>query len=826
MRISIVAPRPEPYLPGGAERVWAALEVALAEAGHDARVVTLPVPERTLAEVGRGYRRFADLDVGDADLVITSKYPAWMVSHPRHVVWMFHPLRGLYEGYRAMGLPLVPGEVAPEVQDVLNEVAGPPRRDRVPEVLDALDAAIASLGEDHPDLAHPGPVGRTVVHWLDRVALAPEHIARHVALSRTVAVRPEYFPPDVRVRVAYAPSSLPASPPSGAPDGGRRVLFTASRLDGPKRIGLIIDAMRRVPADVDLVIAGEGPAEAELRARAAGDPRVRFIGRVDDDELVAHYHRAAAVPFVPLDEDYGLITLEAMAAGTPVVTTTDSGGPAELIDPGVDGVVVPPSADALGDALAGLVADPARAHRIGAAGRERAAHITWPAVVETLLGQAPSLAPSARRALREPSRRRPRRGRRRRVVVLTTFAVGERGHGGQLRAFHLYGGLARRVDVEVVGLTPGGEASSSRLGEGFDETIVPMSRAHREAADDLGLELGTPLTDLMAGEAVEATPAYLDRLAEAAEGADAVVLAEPYLHPALAAAGVDLPFVYDAYNVESDLKRMVIPHSAAGLRVLARIERLEQEVCRDAAVITACSEQDAHRLADSVGRPRHDAVVVPNGTDVAHVVPVEPAVRADRQDRWLRAFAAQARRPLDASTMALFMGSWHPPNVAAAEEMVATAPECPDVVFVLGGRHSDALAGRVLPPNVTATGAVTMAAKDALLRTAGVALNPVRFGSGTNLKILEYLAAGVSVVTTRFGARGIDVVDGEHLIVDDDLVEGLARARDDPAATIARSVAGRALVEDRYDWRVIAGRFTDVVAGLIGLSTTTPVARR
>ena len=82
---------------------------------------------------------------------------------------------------------------------------------------------------------------------------------------------------------------------------------------------------------------------------------------------------------------------------------------------------------------------------------------------------------------------RPRR--RRRVVVLTTFAVGERGHGGQLRAFHLYGGLARRVDVEVVGLTPGGEASSSRLGEGFGETIVPMSSSHREAADELGLEV-------------------------------------------------------------------------------------------------------------------------------------------------------------------------------------------------------------------------------------------------------------------------------------------------------------------------------------------------
>lgn len=812
MRISIVAPRPEPYLPGGAERAWAGLEAALRAEGHDATIVAAPVPERTLAEVVRGYRTFAELDVSDADLVITSKYPAWMVSHPRHVVWMFHPLRGLYEGYEAMGLPLGVGEVAPATRAVLDLTARPTRRDLVPEVLDAVDHAVAVLGEDHPELAHPGPVGRAVVHWLDRVALDPARVSRHVALSRTVAARPEYFPRDVRVRVAHAPSSLPERRPAG-PDGSRRHLFTASRLDDPKRVGMIIDAMQQVPDDVELLIAGEGPAGPGLVEQAGGDPRVRFLGRVEDADLADHYRRALAVPFVPYDEDYGLITLEAMAAGTPVVTTSDSGGPAELITSGVDGLIVAPRARDLGEALAGLAADPSRAAGLGAAGRERAARITWPGVVETLVGRAP-LPPIVRRGREAPPRATT--ARRRKVVVLTTFRVGERGHGGQLRSYHLYGGLARDSEVEIVALTSGGEATSSRLGEGFSETVVPMSRAHGEAADELGLELGTPVTDLMAGQAVEQTPEYLARLTEAADRADLVVLAEPYLHPALAAADIDLPFVYDAFNVEAELKRSVIPRSAVGLRVLGRIEELERDVCRAAAVITACSEHDANTLADSVGRSRRDAVVVPNGTATAGVAPPDPAERARRQQRWLRRFAAESRVAIPATVMALFMGSWHPPNLAAAEEIVAVAPECRDTTFVLGGRHSDALAGRALPPNVALTGMVTMSAKDALLGIAGVALNPVRFGSGTNLKILEYLANGVPVVTTPFGARGIDVVDDEHLIVDDDLVRGLARVRDDPAATVDRALAGRVLVEERYEWSALAERFAAVVSDVLG----------
>src|SRR5690606_4979808 len=98
----------------------------------------------------------------------------------------------------------------------------------------------------------------------------------HAALSRTIAVRDGYLPPGVGAHVAHAPSDVPAPPPG---QGARTHVFTVSRLDGPKRIDLVVEAMAHVPGDVPLLIGGTGPEEARLRELAAGDPRIRFLGR-------------------------------------------------------------------------------------------------------------------------------------------------------------------------------------------------------------------------------------------------------------------------------------------------------------------------------------------------------------------------------------------------------------------------------------------------------------------------------------------------------------------------------------------------------------------
>ncbi|MDQ6796035.1 MAG: glycosyltransferase [Chloroflexota bacterium] len=122
--------------------------------------------------------------------------------------------------------------------------------------------------------------------------------------------------------------------------------LVVSRLVPHKRIELAIEACRRL--GVPLWVVGDGRAEADLR-RLAG-PDVHFTGRVSDDELRNLYARARAV-LMTAEEDFGLVPLEAQAAGSPVIAF-DAGGVRETVIQGTTGLrFAPQSAEALATAI-------------------------------------------------------------------------------------------------------------------------------------------------------------------------------------------------------------------------------------------------------------------------------------------------------------------------------------------------------------------------------------------------------------------------------------------------------------------------------------------
>jgi glycosyltransferase involved in cell wall biosynthesis len=118
---------------------------------------------------------------------------------------------------------------------------------------------------------------------------------------------------------------------------------------------------------------------------AAGDPRIRFLGRVSDGEVVDLYANALAVVFVPLREDFGLVTLEAFLAGKPVITCKDSGEPARMVRDGMSGLVTLANPVALAQAMDALVQEPQRAAAMGLQGQEDIRDITWEKVGYTLM---------------------------------------------------------------------------------------------------------------------------------------------------------------------------------------------------------------------------------------------------------------------------------------------------------------------------------------------------------------------------------------------------------------------------------------------------------
>jgi glycosyltransferase involved in cell wall biosynthesis len=343
MKSVLVCAAQAPFITGGAEILVSELRANLERRGYRVDVAAVPFKWYPVSEIVRQALAWRLLDVTESngqpvDLVIPTKFPSFLVRHPRKVAWLFHQHREAYDLY---GTEYCSFTDSPEDQRVL-------------QAIQAMDTA--ALAEC-----------RSVFTISRNVA---DRLSRYNGLPGT----PLYPPPHHLGRY-------------GCREYGD-YLFYAGRLDRLKRLDLAIDAMRRVRSGARLKIAGTGPLENDLRKQIEGlgvSDRVELLGFVSSDDLVDLYARCRAALYVPLNEDYGYVTVEAMLSRKAVVTTNDAGGPLEFVTDGETGLVAAPDPEGLAgtiDALWGL--PPARLAEMGAAGHARVEGITWDHVIDTL----------------------------------------------------------------------------------------------------------------------------------------------------------------------------------------------------------------------------------------------------------------------------------------------------------------------------------------------------------------------------------------------------------------------------------------------------------
>ena len=201
--------------------------------------------------------------------------------------------------------------------------------------------------------------------------LADVHIAISAGLASYLGASEGFDPRSFEV-VHYGIEAGPPPPPlPGAPR-----LAVVGRLIPIKGHDVLLRALARVREqlpEVTLEIAGDGPLEPELRAtvsRLGLGERVSFLGRVAPPGPV--FERAEVVVVPSFGEGFGMVALEAMERGRPVVAS-DVGGLPEIVADGRTGLLVPPGdPEAFAAAIVELAGDPARAADMGAAGRTRA----------------------------------------------------------------------------------------------------------------------------------------------------------------------------------------------------------------------------------------------------------------------------------------------------------------------------------------------------------------------------------------------------------------------------------------------------------------------
>jgi glycosyltransferase involved in cell wall biosynthesis len=340
VRIAVCRPQ-VPFVRGGAEIFTDRLVEELRARGHDADLVSVPFKwypgTRVLTQAFLW--RMLDLEEADGqriDLVVATKFPSYLVRHSDKRVWLVHQFRQAYE----------------------------------------LDGTALGQFDHSPEQR----ALRRKVQNLDRVALG--EATRLFAISGNVAGRVESSTGLKAEVLPHPPQALDYR----CDDYGEFVL-SVNRLDRAKRIDLLLEAAAR-DGSLEVVIAGDGPDRERLERLAQDrglDGRARFTGRVTEAELADLYARCLAVYYAPIDEDYGMVPLEAFLSEKPVLTTTDAGGPLEVVSDGSTGLVVTPDAAEIARALGWLREHRDEAASYGRAGKVIASEVTWDRAIGRLL---------------------------------------------------------------------------------------------------------------------------------------------------------------------------------------------------------------------------------------------------------------------------------------------------------------------------------------------------------------------------------------------------------------------------------------------------------
>ncbi len=374
--------------------------------------------------------------------------------------------------------------------------------------------------------------------------------------------------------------------------------------------------------------------------------------------------------------------------------------------------------------------------------------------------------------------------------------------GGRLRLLGLYSNLGPNIHAEYLGTFdwPGPGFRHQNLSESLEEMLVPLSAAHFEAAAARSQAVGgKAVTDTTFHELARLSPNFISAARAAAKRGDVVVISHPWIYP-LVRDVLDTtrqPLVYDAHNMEGLLKTdMLDDGGGPGTDIARGVVEIEHALCHAADLVLACSRDDADAFTRIYDVPPGKIRLAANGTFTNEITPASREVKA----------AARAALGVGTAPVAFFLASHYGPNLEAGRFIVdQLAPTLPDVVFAVGGGVSDALRHGSSAANVHLTGPLSEADKRAWLAAADLAINPMFGGSGTNIKMLDFMAAGLPIVTTPTGARGIGTTREAFVVADAlEFPAAVARLTGDPPRRTALGCAARREAERSYSWERIS----------------------
>ena len=389
-----------------------------------------------------------------------------------------------------------------------------------------------------------------------------------------------------------------------------------------------------------------------------------------------------------------------------------------------------------------------------------------------------------------------------RILYITPRLIWPLTTGARLRDYHFVRALGRRAELTLVYYREAGHDDIDPLAVEFCAArhAVPPPERYTPIKLLRGLTTRYPVT--VWNYTTPAMQAVLDNITSR-QSFDLIHLDGLHLaafEPSLRRSYPNVPVIYNWHNIDSELmlryseqSSLSIPRRAYARLTASRIRSLEDRVLQHTFGHLVCSRRERQVLQTRY--PGSRIAAIENGVDTAYFAPTGTAEKS----------------------RLLFVGSMdYHANIEGAQWFVRNVWEgvrqrYPHLRFTIAGaRPAESVRALAQVEGVEVTG--TVPDLRPYYATAAVAIVPLLTGSGTRLKILEAMAAGVPVVSTTLGAEGLDVESGRDIRIADapgQWLPALTALLETPEQAASLAAAGTALVRSRYDWEILGQRLWD-----------------
>lgn len=398
------------------------------------------------------------------------------------------------------------------------------------------------------------------------------------------------------------------------------------------------------------------------------------------------------------------------------------------------------------------------------------------------------------------------------ITAVNHYNVFPFNHGGSLGIRGLYKALSEWFDINIITFVVE-DVYPDELKISKHVKVIPivlpeeLIRIQYAMYKEYGMNKGT-LIDSSPTVVLwyHKFPQIIERVREIAKNSIVVFAEHVFTWRIVKTACPHKHLWYRANNVEYDYKRTTWDKIGCPGDLLQDTYDIEKECCEECERVLAVSTLEIDRFMELYDLPaqfRKKFVDIRSGYDTDNLRTVMPSNRKKVSQKY--------------SNVGFFITSYTPYGQRAAENCIAIAKECPDLQIIIAGTIKRVFKERLLPENIVFTGVISDEEKEYYLQHCDFALNLLEDGAGINVKMFEYFAFGIPVITTEYGARGIAVNGGQncvltrngHYVEDIRAFCGMTLKEKDRISQNALE-----LLLDQYSWRSLGKRVATEIEGL------------